>query len=117
MRPPTRRPGFTLVELLVSLILLATGVLALAGSARLVLRQTTTSAMRAHAAAVASARFELLSAGGCALAAAGSRDTAGVVEAWSVVREGRALLAVDTLRFRAGRGTAALAFERVLLCE
>ncbi len=116
MRPPTHPAGFTLVELLVALVVLSIGVLALAGSARLVLHQATWSAGRARAASLADARFELVAAGGCAAAAGGARNVNGIDEAWSVLRDGRSLVVVDTLRFRAGRATDVLAFERVLLC-
>jgi prepilin-type N-terminal cleavage/methylation domain-containing protein len=116
MRPPDHPPGFTLVELLVALVVLSVGVLGLAGSARLLLRQATWSAVRARAASLADVRFELVAAGGCAVAAGGSRDVDGIAEAWSVRRDGRALVVTDTLRFRAGRELEVLAFERVLLC-
>jgi prepilin-type N-terminal cleavage/methylation domain-containing protein len=116
MRPPTSRPAFTLVELLVSLVVLSTGVLALAGSARFVLRQATRSAMRSHAASLADARFELISAAGCVAASGGSRSVDGIEETWSVRRDGRALVVVDTLRHRVGTGREVRAFERVLLC-
>jgi prepilin-type N-terminal cleavage/methylation domain-containing protein len=120
MRPPpcrSRPRGFTLVELLVSLVVLSTGILALVSTAALLVRQAGTSAARERAVALADSRFERLAALRCAAATGGSADADGVAESWHVRRVGRTLVVTDTLRFRTARRSQRLAFERVLLCD
>ena len=117
MRTPPCRPGFTLVELIVSLVVLSTGILALVATAALLTRQAGDAAAREHAIALADARFERIAAAGCSSATAGAATSGAVRETWSVRRAGRTLVVSDTLRWRAARQAASLAFERVLLCE
>jgi prepilin-type N-terminal cleavage/methylation domain-containing protein len=122
MRPSARRPaesrqGFTLVELIVALAVLSTGILALVATAALLVRQAGTSAAREHAVWLADARFERIAAAGCDAATGGSVRLGAVEETWSVRRTGRALVVVDTLVVRLARQSQRIAFERVLLCD
>ncbi|HKW12172.1 MAG TPA: prepilin-type N-terminal cleavage/methylation domain-containing protein [Gemmatimonadaceae bacterium] len=57
-RAPTRRKGFTLVELLIALVLLNVGLFALVGIAATISRDASHSRSEANARSVASARLE-----------------------------------------------------------
>lgn len=79
------RRGFTIVEAIVSIVMLAAGVLALVSSSAVVLREMNTGSQNTVAAAVASQRLELLrSYDQCASIVAGSATTRGMTESWSV---------------------------------
>lgn len=78
------RPGFSLVELLVALVLVEVGLLALAGTTLALVRERTELRARAAAIRAASTRLEWLGAGPCQ----GSSGSAAVLpmlsEQWSV---------------------------------
>lgn len=95
-RPTKGRRGFTLVELMVAIIILAIGILGLAGTSAVITRQMGSAARQTVAAAVAQSRFDLLSSIDCAgLAPAGGSTSGtstaafqgrprGVTERWRV---------------------------------
>lgn len=82
MRP---RRGFSIVEVIVAIMMLAIGVLALVSSSTVVIRQLTMSAQRTNASAIAAQRLERLrSVNLCANLAAGSATTWGMAERWII---------------------------------
>lgn len=60
-----QRRGFTIVELLVSIMIFSVGVLALAGTSAKITAMTGTSAQRVRASAAATSRFEQLRSMSC----------------------------------------------------
>jgi prepilin-type N-terminal cleavage/methylation domain-containing protein len=113
MRTRTRRPAFTLLEVLVALVLLGVGILGISASAALVSRMVGDGSRLTLAATVATARLEQLRAMPCANATSGTSTTRGVEERWSVAPMGatapRSLevqLSV-TYRLRTSRGPRA----------
>lgn len=78
------RSGFTIVEVLVAILILSVGMLALVGSAAVVVRQTGTAARQTQAAAYAQSRFERLRASPCASLTGGADTVRGIVTAWAV---------------------------------
>jgi len=92
MRP---RPGFTLLEVLVALTLLGTGVLGLSASAALVSRMIGDGSRLTLAATIATARLERLRALPCANATSGSATTRGIDERWSVIAIGSPARALE----------------------
>jgi Tfp pilus assembly protein PilV len=79
------RSGLTVVEVLVALVVLTVGVIALASTAALVVRQIGTSAGLATAAYLAQARLERLAGAlGCGSLAPGSATSGGFAEEWTV---------------------------------
>lgn len=76
--------GFTLLEVLVALIVLGTGILGLSANAALVLRLVGDGSRLTVAATVATARLEQLRALPCASVAAGTAVTRGIEERWAV---------------------------------
>jgi len=84
-RPLRRRRGFTVVEVLVTLIVVATGLLGVAGASAMALRASS-AAMRERAAATrARTRLAILAAAGCANATDGELPMgAGLVDRWTI---------------------------------
>ena len=85
-RPATRaRRGFSLVELIVAMLLLAIGVLGLAGVSAYAIRQSSSANIRNVAAIVAQSRMEDLRSRGCPVAGNPSPApvTKGVTETWA----------------------------------
>lgn len=84
------RGGYTIVELLVAIMVFTIGLLAMAGTASLIMSTIASSQTRSVAAGVAESRFESLRAQNCALHAGGTAVTRGVREDWSVKQMARA---------------------------
>jgi prepilin-type N-terminal cleavage/methylation domain-containing protein len=76
--------GFTLLEVLVALVILGTGILGLTHGAALVSRLVGDGSRLTVAATVATARVEQLRALGCDRAASGTAVTRGIGEEWTV---------------------------------
>ncbi|MGQ0714200.1 MAG: prepilin-type N-terminal cleavage/methylation domain-containing protein [Gemmatimonadaceae bacterium] len=83
MRTPRRR-GFTIIELLFTLVLLGAGLLALHGSAALTLRLIGGGWTRTLTATTAQARLDQLRAAACTGISSGSDETRGVRQEWTV---------------------------------
>lgn len=82
---PRPRSGFSIVEVIVAIMMLAIGVLAMVSSSTVVIRQLTMSAQRTTAASVAGQRLERLrSVDLCANILGGSATTWGMQERWTV---------------------------------
>lgn len=89
----TPRRGFTIVEVLVALLLATVGLLAVAGAETLAWRRRAAADREVRASEVTRNRVESIAGGNCAAAAGGSNTrTDGIIERWSVTRQGRALL-------------------------
>jgi len=81
---PSRR-GFTVVEVLVALVVVAVGLLGVAGASATALRASSAAVRERSAVARANTRLALLYAGGCANAASGERQVgAGLTDRWTV---------------------------------
>ena len=83
-----RRQGFTIVELVVSIIILSVGVLGLASTAGYVTRQMSGSSVQTIAASVAQNRFDSLTSIGCSrliTPLSGSSSSRGITETWTVI--------------------------------
>jgi prepilin-type N-terminal cleavage/methylation domain-containing protein len=78
------RSGFTLAELMVSVVIITVGVLALAGSSVGVIRQMRSGNQSALAAAVAQARLENIRSRSCTSLTSGTATTRGMSEEWTI---------------------------------
>lgn len=116
------RRGFTIVEAIVAIVMLAAGVLALVSSSAVVLREMTTGSQNAVAAAVASQRLELLrSYDLCTSIVSGTDTTRGMAEQWTVASVvasgGQPSQAVTyTISYQAGRGVRTQRFVTNIPC-
>ena len=82
--------GYTIVELLVAVMIFSVGLLAMAGSASVIMSTLTSTQSRTIAASVAESRFERVRATPCVNRAAGSTVSRGISEAWTLDRLARA---------------------------
>jgi len=80
------RRGFTLIELMVTVLLLGIGLAGLVATSGAVSRMMGGSSREATAAAVAASRFESLRGVGCVSITAGSATTRGITESWGVTQ-------------------------------
>lgn len=119
------RPGFTLVELIVAIVILVIGVLGLASTAGVVTRQMTGASQQTVAANIAMSRFEQLRAVNCNALTVPSTGTArsrGVIEVWTVSQGNSVnpsvptLVLTDTVKFYSGGRIKTRAFRSVRPC-
>ena len=89
------RPGFSLVELVVAIMLLTVGLGALAGTSAWLMRETSSARRQQRAAALARSRLELLRLAPCA-DQSGTEIRNDLIERWSLVRrEGHVAVVVS----------------------
>src|SRR5215468_9923919 len=76
--------GFTLLEVLIALVLIAVGMLALVGSTAVLVRQTAEIRARSAAVRAAANRLQQLGIARCASASGGQTGAYGIHERWAV---------------------------------
>lgn len=119
--PPARR-GFTVVEAIVAIVMLAAGVLALVSSSVVVLNEMTVGSQNAIAASVAAQRLELLrSYNLCTMIVAGADTNRGMAESWEVTPVfavgGQPSRTIQyTITYKAGRTTRDQKFTTNVPC-
>ena len=99
--PPSRSPGFTLLEILAACLVLGTGVLALASTSVAVARLTGDAQRAGLAAERGQARVEAMRAAGCT-AISGTQLANGVREWWSAAPAAAGLALSDSVQFADG---------------
>ena len=88
-RVPNRR-GFTIVEMVVSTMIISVGILALAGGSAAVLRQMQLGNQYTNASFMVQSRMEMVRAiAACASMSGGSATTGNYSEAWTVTANAR----------------------------
>jgi len=116
---PTRRRGVSIVEVLVALVLLAIGLLGVAGNGAIAMRASGGAARERRAAQRAADRLATLREEGCAVARSGTLVDPGaaLVERWTVgtVAGGAALVDAE-VRWRAPAGQRVLLLRGGILC-
>jgi Tfp pilus assembly protein PilV len=86
------RPGFTLLEVLIAVVLIDVGLLALVASTALLIRQTAELRARSAAVRAAANRLQRLGAATCAPTSGTASGAFGIRETWSIA------VAVDGVR-------------------
>ena len=118
-RGPARR-GFTLIELMVAIVIMVTGVLGLAGTAAMVSRMVGGAGQQTVAASVASSRFEMLRSVPCSQIVSGTATTRNMNEKWNATQDptnGSLWVVTDTITYNAAGGrTPVLAFKSYIRC-
>lgn len=100
------RDGFTIVEVMVAIVILSIGILGLAATAGVVVRQMTGAVHQSVAATVAYSRMERIRTGNCVAMKDSSSPAAGVTtrnvtERWKIVGTpgSHVLLVYDTISY------------------
>lgn len=104
---PRARAGFTIVEMLVAIMVLAVGVLGLASTAAVVHRQMASGERQSVAASIAQSRFDSLTSRNC-VAISGTTGIASyrrgqIRESWNVVDGDNVKQITDTIRITGRR--------------
>ena len=101
--PAVQRRGFTLVEVMVAIVILSIGVLGLAATAGVVVRQMTGAVHQSVASTVAYSRMEKIRTSNCVAMkdSSGTATTRNVQEKWVIVGTAgsHALLVYDTITY------------------
>ncbi|MGH7664106.1 MAG: type IV pilus modification PilV family protein [Gemmatimonadaceae bacterium] len=128
--PMETRTGFTLIEMMVAVMLLAVGMLGLASTAAFVARQMGEARMQSRAATAAMSRFERLRAVDCSTLAgsgggaggagggggAGTSSARGIRESWNALRDRRAVIITDTVTHVTPRGARSNVYRSGIPC-
>ncbi len=120
-RPTVRlraRAGTTLIELIVSIMILSTGVLALASTASVILRQMGGAHTQSLVARTAHSRFEQMRASSpCTALASGSAAWPGAItETWTVTALARAVEVRDSVAYEVRGEPRFQIFETIIPC-
>lgn len=111
------RPAFTLVEVIISVVLINVGLLALVAGSAVLIRQSAEMRSRGAAVRAAANRLALLGATTCVARSGNASSAFGVREAWSVevladgIRELR-----DSVSYSAPTGTKSVVLRTRLPC-
>ena len=113
---PSRRRGFTLIELMVAMIILVIGILALASTTAVTTRHMGGGAQMARAASAAQARFERLRAEACETVVDGTEESRGITEKWTVTTLPRAVEVTLVVSFHTNRGSREHEYKTIIPC-
>ena len=112
------RKGFTLVETIVALVLVQFGLLAVAATSALALRDMAAATRASMARDMARERLELLRGSACEVNTAGSRVIVGLNESWRVTGVGAVRAIKDSVEYALPAGRRAqFVIEEKVLCE
>jgi len=113
---PTPQAGFTLVELLVALTIFSVGLLAMAGTASVIMQMLAGSQARSVAAAVAESRLEKIAGTACVNRTSGTATTRNIIETWTRFPLARADDVTVTIRFLSGHRARTETFRSYIPC-
>jgi prepilin-type N-terminal cleavage/methylation domain-containing protein len=109
--------GFSLVEVVVAIMILAIGVVALGASAASITRITAEGGRTSEAAMIASARFERLRYNLCTGgSSAGNTVTDGFTETWTISSTSLLRTVTETITYSTGRGTRTVTYVTESSC-
>lgn len=111
------RPGLTLIEVVIAIVLLSVGALALEGSSALMIRRLAESKRAATSQNIARARSESSIARDCSALTSGSEQTFGVQSQWTVGGNASSLHIEQRLTYPTRRGQHLEKFLTAALCE
>ena len=111
-----RRRGFTVIELVVTIVVLTVGLLAMAANSAVIGRQMRGARVMTEAASIAQARFERLRAVPCTALAGGSATSGEVSEVWTAVNKTRTVEVSDTVKYHTRYGEQVYAYRTSIPC-
>ena len=112
----TARKGFSLIELMVSILVLTVALLGLAATSAVATQMINGGGRQTLAASVAQSRFEQLRRGSCATLAGGSAYTRGVNETWQIDSIGTSAFLRASVTYQTRRGSRTQVFRSVRPC-
>ena len=110
------RRGFSLVEVMVAIVILATGILALAATSASVTRLISQGGSLGASAVAAEGQFELLRATPCGSLANGSTTAGKYTLAWTIASSNLLRTATVTVQYSTGRGTRTDTYTTTISC-
>lgn len=124
-KPRSERGGFTLIEVIIAIVVLAVGVMALLGSSAMVTRMIGAGKHSTQAVEVATRRLENLRRIAYSTTprctdgnfASGTATGPGYTEAWTVQANGVARTVADTVTYTTTRGSSVIGLETRILCR
>jgi len=109
--------GFSLVEVVVAIMILAIGVVALGASATTITRLTAEGGRSSEAAMIAAARFERLRFNLCTTPSTGGTTvTDGFTETWVITSTSLLRTVTETITYPTGRGTRTVTYATEISC-
>lgn len=114
---PRGRRGLTLIEMMIAVIVMAIGVMGLAGTASYVTQQMGGGNMQTIAAGMATKVADSLSARRCPALIDGSQTSRGVTVSWTVTDSSRTRWVQETVQYKPNRGpTKTVNYILVIQC-
>ena len=113
----TNRAGFTLLEVLIALVLIAVGMLALVGSTAVLVRQSTEIRARSAAVRAAANRLQRLGVATCEPASGNQTGAYGIHERWTIeVRPDGVRDVRDSVTYTTPGGERSVVLRTMLPC-
>lgn len=110
------RNGFTVIELVVTIVVLTVGLLAMAANSAVIGRQMRGARVMTEASSTAQARFETLRSKPCATLTGGAQTVGQVSEVWTTTNATRVVIVTDTVKYTTRNGEQAHAYRTMIPC-
>ena len=110
------RHGFTVIEMIIAIIVMAVGVMGLAGTARYVAMQMGNGRSQTLAATFATKVADSLSARRCAAIVGGTQTKRGVTITWTVADSTRTKWVTEQVQYKTKSGPKTLNYLTVIQC-
>jgi len=110
------RHGFTVIEMIIAIIVMAVGVMGLAGTARYVAMQMGNGRTQTIAATFATKVADSLSARRCSSIVGGTQTKRGVTITWTVADSTRTKWVTEQVQYKTKSGAKSLSYLTVIQC-
>jgi prepilin-type N-terminal cleavage/methylation domain-containing protein len=115
-RTARARGGFTVIEMIIAIIVMAVGVMGLAGTARYVAMQMGNGRTQTIAATFATKVADSLSARRCSSIVGGTQTKRGVTITWTVADSTRTKWVTEQVQYKTKSGAKSLSYLTVIQC-
>lgn len=110
------RGGFTLIEMIIAIIVMAIGVMGLAGTASYVAIQMGGANVQTIAATLATQVSDSLAARKCSSLVSGTKTKRGITVSWAVGDSSRTKWVTEQVQYKTKRGSRTLNYVTVVQC-
>ena len=110
------RGGFTLVEVMVAMLILTVGLLGMATTSAVVIKQMGDAGRMGVAATIAQSRMEKLRIANCKVASSGTNSVRSVTESWRVTPQTRSALIAVTVTYKTRNGSRSQSYQSTVPC-